>query len=99
MRDGADRADLAQHAVQGGEIARVQLHDEVPTAVGGIDAAHIRHTLERADHALGIRRAHFQRSDRPDPSGTVIAAQLYREARSEEHTSELQSLMRISYAV
>src|SRR3546814_4208022 len=32
-------------------------------------------------------------------AGTEIAVRLMREFRSEEHTSELQSLMRISYAV
>src|SRR3546814_8877100 len=36
----------------------------------------------------------------PQPSGKVLPAAMYhRLARSEEHTSELQSLMRISYAV
>src|SRR3546814_10622383 len=30
---------------------------------------------------------------------TIAGAMFYTEARSEEHTSELQSLMRISYAV
>src|SRR3546814_4398410 len=35
---------------------------------------------------------------RPDTTGPTIATWL-RERRSEEHTSELQSLMRISYAV
>src|SRR3546814_4533904 len=35
----------------------------------------------------------------PVPPKTKIAAEAPREPRSEEHTSELQSLMRISYAV
>src|SRR3546814_9695461 len=34
----------------------------------------------------------------PEPAGTALAA-LRGQGRSEEHTSELQSLMRISYAV
>src|SRR3546814_4447287 len=33
------------------------------------------------------------------PRGEIIADIAFEEARSEEHTSELQSLMRISYAV
>src|SRR3546814_3449343 len=32
-------------------------------------------------------------------AGTTLARALFDEGRSEEHTSELQSLMRISYAV
>src|SRR3546814_3859736 len=36
----------------------------------------------------------------PSPNGSALSAMLRdRTARSEEHTSELQSLMRISYAV
>src|SRR3546814_8943093 len=34
-----------------------------------------------------------------DPSGNIVELFEYAERRSEEHTSELQSLMRISYAV
>src|SRR3546814_5131246 len=46
------------------------------------------------DQALpGARGGHGEGGDRDDPA--VLAAP----ARSEEHTSELQSLMRISYAV
>src|SRR3546814_9573491 len=34
-----------------------------------------------------------------DPSGEIAQSLVHRSDRSEEHTSELQSLMRISYAV
>src|SRR3546814_2796781 len=37
--------------------------------------------------------------DESDKSGMRMVIELRRERRSEEHTSELQSLMRISYAV
>src|SRR3546814_4102015 len=37
--------------------------------------------------------------DDEDPAGQVRHEVLQRDGRSEEHTSELQSLMRISYAV
>src|SRR3546814_5985690 len=37
--------------------------------------------------------------DEVAPTGDDAVAMLVREPRSEEHTSELQSLMRISYAV
>src|SRR3546814_8704483 len=36
---------------------------------------------------------------RTAPGGVDLAAEMIRQGRSEEHTSELQSLMRISYAV
>src|SRR3546814_1384887 len=39
------------------------------------------------------------RSDRGHPARSAIGAGRYPRLRSEEHTSELQSLMRISYAV
>src|SRR3546814_7688743 len=51
---------------------------------------------------LGAGRARDGRAPRPGLTGhEVIASQvaLLRPSRSEEHTSELQSLMRISYAV
>src|SRR3546814_5992151 len=35
----------------------------------------------------------------PGPPGSEALSQAHEKARSEEHTSELQSLMRISYAV
>src|SRR3546814_7106005 len=50
-------------------------------------------TLERifdADHAGAVR---------PPPTRGELAADMAENRRSEEHTSELQSLMRISYAV
>src|SRR3546814_6016298 len=59
---------------------------------------------------FGVRQAEmlrgFKRGDRVDfafpkeqQGGAYVIEQLSRDARSEEHTSELQSLMRISYAV
>src|SRR3546814_7894921 len=40
-----------------------------------------------------------QPDDRPQPEGSALPAPARPNERSEEHTSELQSLMRISYAV
>src|SRR3546814_2257641 len=45
------------------------------------------------------RRAEIRRGKRRAGQGSSRAAKLYKYFRSEEHTSELQSLMRISYAV
>src|SRR3546814_4001999 len=55
--------------------------------------------LGDGDLALHVLRS--QRRQRGDPLSTIIAdfASAWGIARSEEHTSELQSLMRISYAV
>src|SRR3546814_10368771 len=70
--------------------------------------AHLQsaHRVERAVDHLGLGRpaavfpAIAQRGARLRGFGRVIAAARHAEGgRSEEHTSELQSLMRISYAV
>src|SRR3546814_9400591 len=50
--------------------------------------------------SMGVRVVVAVRRDRHDPSAAPRRqARQYRPLRSEEHTSELQSLMRISYAV
>src|SRR3546814_7550544 len=45
------------------------------------------------------RLSAISRKPRQPPGAEYSGLQLYRARRSEEHTSELQSLMRISYAV
>src|SRR3546814_3635101 len=47
----------------------------------------------------GRAESRFFQAHRPAPSRRYRAGTLHRTGRSEEHTSELQSLMRISYAV
>src|SRR3546814_2429606 len=51
------------------------------------------------EHVVGARQDHRPRSRRRHPFIAKIDDPGAGEARSEEHTSELQSLMRISYAV
>src|SRR3546814_9469362 len=46
-----------------------------------------------------IQAVHWRRRDFPLPLCRHLAMPKLRASRSEEHTSELQSLMRISYAV
>src|SRR3546814_4495012 len=49
-----------------------------------------------------VHARHYLQEDAPDEIGAALAAfvrGLDGQSRSEEHTSELQSLMRISYAV
>src|SRR3546814_2717866 len=55
-------------------------------------ALYVRETWPRAD--LSIVKAW-----KADPEGNLVFRKTARNFRSEEHTSELQSLMRISYAV
>src|SRR3546814_2903675 len=62
--------------------------------------------VERQLEARQDKRTNYSREDFIDKvwqwkaeSGGQITGQLRRLGRSEEHTSELQSLMRISYAV
>src|SRR3546814_4254368 len=71
------------------------LHDDRGRIVA--PAVHFRYrnafTLKQAQHViLTAQRLHFL-------SGIAVAPDVHAHNRSEEHTSELQSLMRISYAV
>src|SRR3546814_8717073 len=54
---------------------------------------------ERQDIAMGILRSHGRRLLAVLAAVAATSAVLAPAPRSEEHTSELQSLMRISYAV
>src|SRR3546814_5241189 len=71
-----------------GGIAQVDEEDAGARAVGG---ARLRRPARRADLDLGRHAADF--------IGRLRHTAEYLRQRSEEHTSELQSLMRISYAV
>src|SRR3546814_4188038 len=66
------------------QVAMIRQHTKLPVAVG-----------------FGIRDATSARAVGAIADGVVVGSALVAEAerRSEEHTSELQSLMRISYAV
>src|SRR3546814_10763969 len=70
--------------------------------VGEIDLQHGKIAFRVGPHQFGARLApiakpHLDRIGRFDDM--VVGQYIAIEARSEEHTSELQSLMRISYAV
>src|SRR3546814_7147572 len=53
----------------------------------------------RLDRLVGAHRAARRLLDRGDLAGDIVGKITAIQQRSEEHTSELQSLMRISYAV
>src|SRR3546814_1384784 len=61
-------------------------------------ARHELHGADRADHA-GERARSARAGSHPDREGEGRSDHPVAVQRSEEHTSELQSLMRISYAV
>src|SRR3546814_4403793 len=73
--------------------ARTDIH-----AVGIGDAVR-RFEGSAADHAGKLQRIRFGSTPRPPCKGHRAMGVTRNMRRSEEHTSELQSLMRISYAV
>src|SRR3546814_6796397 len=100
----SDLLDLAGHRFGDRAMRRRQRHRDRGMPVrGNVDAVDkaqivdihrdfgIVNLLERVDHRLVQRPARLTARNR--------RRRLREEARSEEHTSELQSLMRISYAV
>src|SRR3546814_158745 len=71
------------------------------TAPGGFTDA-LKSALEQVNglqNQAGEAAASFERGETTDIAGVMLAKQQASVSRSEEHTSELQSLMRISYAV
>src|SRR3546814_5677183 len=91
---GGDEAMLHQ-PVDHRAIAGSALIDR-PDAEFGLHARHVAQRVARpfADGQVVPLRIHLQ--ERP---GKAVGAPEVRQQRSEEHTSELQALMRISYAV
>src|SRR3546814_2041633 len=59
----------------------------------------VAHDLVDAGRAIALRRLVVEPEVVLDRNARVLQRQVDRLVRSEEHTSELQSLMRISYAV
>src|SRR3546814_7281692 len=85
----ADRFEITLHAVGAG----IGQPDDRTAPVLLVDgAAHQPVLLERRDHAQARRERHAG-------AGRKIAGAELAIMRSEEHTSELQSLMRNTYAV
>src|SRR3546814_10164153 len=62
------------------------------------DGGRCKGLYQRRRHISGRSGAAFHRALSPPPIGSLQGATAD-QSRSEEHTSELQSLMRISYAV
>ena len=62
---GFKRPDRRQHPVERREVVGVDLGDEVPAAVGRVDAPDLGHPPERRHHRPRVGRAHLDRHDRP----------------------------------
>src|SRR3546814_8143893 len=95
----ADSAELIRWDI-GDSGFVMHLSGEVP---GRIQAAlgdpSVRRRLWGSDDMAGIDRWAVHAGGRSILDAVEQGLELGRDARSEEHTSELQSLMRISYAV
>src|SRR3546814_1745485 len=80
---------------------RISFHSRSRSALRSARSARVLSICFRAQSRLSASRAPrmrwLSRQSRPRPSSEDVFSPEYR--RSEEHTSELQSLMRISYAV
>src|SRR3546814_7656795 len=89
------------------EKGRAMTDDDLPRRQGDMLAALIRQPLDplsvdELDERVALLEAEIERVRAHKAAATshkAIAESLFRKGRSEEHTSELQSLMRISYAV
>src|SRR3546814_9696242 len=93
-RNHVDTATPTEEVVGGGEPEAVALHDLGIVNGDGQLALRVRdgaRAVLAAEAALTGTHLGFRRRSR-----ALVA---HRDGRSEEHTSELQSLMRISYAV
>src|SRR3546814_4612579 len=91
----ADPGTLAQHRTGAqpriGPDTRTFTHTRAFQMAERMDHRLVRHRYAGAEHDVGL--------DRHVAADRGIVREPHRFGRSEEHTSELQSLMRISYAV
>src|SRR3546814_2040913 len=71
-----------------------------PLGVGlGVPGAHVQHRQVLAGRGAGVVAAPVDAALPREVAAALVVCHRIAAARSEEHTSELQSLMRISYAV
>src|SRR3546814_6020099 len=89
LRQGLDR-----HAIVGLARALQRRHELARDRAGNLKPGFAVEDADRAHLMLGDMASAAEQRQEPARVGVVVAPD-----RSEEHTSELQSLMRISYAV
>src|SRR3546814_2602806 len=101
--DRKQRLDQSHHVgVVAGELVDPGGKDLAPRRAeleAGFAQRRPHHVLERAHLVQNRTPRHQERSPLPALSALNVNLLVPARARSEEHTSELQSLMRISYAV
>src|SRR3546814_6013180 len=90
-------SDLAR--ARDGEHRQPDRIGNVELAFGRVSVAHIKHRQHRGDEDRDQIRQIDEPKNRPVHQQIAQCAAADCRDRSEEHTSELQSLMRISYAV
>src|SRR3546814_10203532 len=90
-----DAGGLAQHALLGERRDVAVAGEKAALQLGG------GHLVQRGGEAGVVQAADAAGIDQAGGAegGVLVPVRLVRRLRSEEHTSELQSLMRISYAV
>src|SRR3546814_7624622 len=96
MRISDWSSDVCSSDLAAGGDGGVRGHLQHAVADLALEAAHHRERGDQRGHADGDAQDRGQR-DEGDEAVAALGAQVAQ--RSEEHTSELQSLMRISYAV
>ena len=70
-----------------GEVGGGDLRDEVPAAVGRMDASDLRHAAQRGHHGPGVGGAHLDRHDGADPGAGGVARQPDGEAEDHARAS------------
>src|SRR3546814_7944748 len=93
MLEHADRDDAVELPGEGAIIDKLELHPVGNARLGGAALGHGELLLRQGD----AQHVHIGDAVEVERKPAPAAADV--EHRSEEHTSELQSLMRISYAV
>src|SRR3546814_2756637 len=93
-----DNHVIEQHEAERAAIVERSARQASEGATAKSDTAREQEALRQAEIAKDAHNAK-QSPESNNPAGPVSSAVLERLRRSEEHTSELQSLMRISYAV
>src|SRR3546814_2050625 len=100
MEEGLRHGGLA---VVVGEVARVSMAStrrlQLAAEEGGTTALMLKRWRKNGEDPLAVPSAAMTRWRIACVPGAALPVEGIGRARSEEHTSELQSLMRISYAV
>src|SRR5699024_11748761 len=75
-----DRADAAQHVVEGGQVGAGDLGDQVPAAVGGVQGLDLGEAAQVHDHAVGAAALDLDEGGRTHGRGLGVVAHPHREA-------------------